>query len=190
MADDPKSDLSSLADEIPSPIDAVSITRSPVATVDPGDTKGETKRTAVRPDGRPVGIPTKIHSTLTGQQQLREALCRKYPCAACKHAQFPKPGSAEHATRAAFVAMFHGKLGIWKDLGEDAFLYCEDDPTNGKGFKFLGYNCPAWRERTAEFLPEWVPTPVLKAVEFFDETSRKLRRIGIAGLLRGLRGGR
>ena len=190
-----KEDLSHLADEIPAELRTVSIERTPVESVVEGDEKGETKKLVTKPDGSPLELPTKVFSSLTGELQLRRAQAAKKPCAACAHLQHPKPGSSLWMKRKDAVHLAHEKAGIWKDLGETAFGYCEDDTgtsvdgsPNGIGFKWIGHNCPNWTPRTAEFLPEWLPDPVIQAINYLTAVSNHLRTHGIRGWLRRMRG--
>ncbi|MBN1773155.1 MAG: hypothetical protein JXB32_17950 [Deltaproteobacteria bacterium] len=207
----PTDDLSSLVDEKPSDVHTVAETRTPLGSVVEGDDKGETLRPVLTPDRRRrVGVPTRVHDTLTSYQQLREAQCAKWPCAACGNGQFVHPESSLGLQCRGFLKeTVHGKLHIMQSLGVADFVYCEDDPvrpalddhgdpifeadgtqkmTGGPGFKFLRYNCPAWRERTAEFLPHWMPSHVVKLVDRLSAVSRRLRARGVLGYLRRIRG--
>lgn len=210
----PMDELSPLVDELPTEIRTVEESMTPLGSVVEGDASGETARPVVSKDGsRRVGIRTRLHDKMTPYEQLREAQCAKYPCAACGNAQFFKPESEHGIKVKTFLEQtVQRKLHIWNGLGPNAFVYCEEDPerpkpdrdgnptidqSNGKvmtiggiGYKFLGYNCPAWRERTAEFLPDWLPANVKRTVDRAIHLSGILRRRGVNGLLRRIRGER
>lgn len=211
MSGDHPDDLSSLVDEKPSDIRTVEETRTPIGSVEEGDVAGETARPVLYGGRRRVGIRTRVHDKMTSYEQLREAQCAKYPCAACANAQFFRPESEHGIKVKAFLeGTVQRKLRIWHSFGPSDFIYCEEDPIRpkpdrdgnptvdpsngqvmtigGPGYKYLRYNCPAWRERTAEFLPDWLPPAVQRYVERAVHLSNILRRRGVGALLRKIRG--
>ena len=167
-------DQSSLADEIPDSVVDRSVVRTPLQSVEEGDAKGETARPLLGPDGKPVGVPTRVTTSRTGEEQLRELQCKQKPCANCKHGFFPAPGSREYRVIEKILADAHGKLGIWPELGPKAFKWCEEDPVEGAGGKYLGYNCPAFAPGGPDLLPDYVPEQVKKAVLAMKALSMKL----------------
>lgn len=197
--------LAELAENVPAPLPVTTTTTTPLSVVEDGDEKGESSRPLRMPDGRIAGMPTKIHTTKTGAQQLRAAQCKQKPCAACGWAEFPKPGSAhwkdiqsqlEYYQRPRFA----GGLGIWQGLTVHDFIWCGECPyqevedENGKkarqggpGGKFLGYNCPCWRRRQEDLLPDWVPGSVAQLVDMLSGISDRLRRRGVRGFLEAMR---
>ena len=208
MADEKKIDpsLSELADELPRPIPVTTVTKTPVSTVEEGDEKGETRQPLRHPDGRVAGMPTKIHTVKTAKQQLREAQCRQKPCASCGWAEFPGPGTTHRKDIELQLRTYqaprssYGGVGIWQGLTADHFIYCEECPyeevidedgkkcrQGGPGGKFLGYNCPCWRRRQEDLLPDWVPGPVAQLVDTLSGISDRLRRKGVRGLLAAMR---
>ncbi len=217
MSDDAKRDLSSMVDEIPSDVKTIEVTSTPVQSVEEGDELGETAEDVRKPDGSAVSFRTRIHDRISGYEQLRQAQCAKSPCAGCGNGQFLRPGSDHWNKVSAFLTdvvhrdLAKGGLGIWQDLGPSAFLYCEDDPIRpaldrngepvvkpdgtpqmmgGPGYKYLRYNCPAWRESNREFLPDWLPQRAARVVDKLVAVSKKMQQVGVGGFLRKLRGGK
>lgn len=197
--------LSELADELPRSIPVTTVTKTPLSVVDEGDEKGETRAPLRTPDGRIAGMPTKIHTTKSGAQQLREAQCKQKPCASCGWAEFPGPGTPHRKQIEAQLRQYQlpraqGGLGIWQGLTADHFVWCGECPTQevldedgkktrqgGHGGKWLGYNCPCWRRRQEDLIPDWVPGPVAKLVDTLSGISDKLRRRGVRGFLAAMR---
>lgn len=207
MADEKKipTSLSELIDEPPKPIPVTTVTKTPLGTVEEGDEKFETKAPLRHPDGRLAGMPTKIHTVKTPEQQLREAQCRQKPCASCGWAEFPGPNTPHRQQIEAMLRQYQaprtqGGLGIWQGLTADHFIWCEECPyqevldedgkkcrQGGPGGKWLGYNCPCWRRRQEDLLPDWVPSPIVGLVDTLSGIGDKLRRRGVRGFLAAMR---
>jgi hypothetical protein len=162
-------------------------TRTPIGVVHPDDTTGETARGVIKPDGTRLGMRTTVHSQKSGLSQLRDAQCTLRPCANCACGRFVKPGSEKHTILDGYLRnQVHAHLRIWQGLGPESFVYCEDDP-KGVGFKWLGYNCPAWRRRQEDLVPDYVPAAVKKVIDTLTAVSDQLRRSGVRGFLAAMR---
>jgi hypothetical protein len=198
--------LSALTDEEPKTLPVVETTRTPVLMTEDGDEKGETATPVLRPDGRRVGMPTKIHTVLTPEQQLRKAMCKQKPCAACQHAEFPRPESPhyieiESMLRACQKPRSQQGRSIWLGLTVHDFVWCDADPlieikdengvvigkNGGPGGKFLQHNCAEWKRRQEDLYPDWVPRAYVKLAEVLTTISDRLRARGVRGFLAAMK---
>jgi hypothetical protein len=184
VSDEPKrgNDLSELADELPPTKQTVTVGTVPIGLVDEGDPTGESAKRATHEDGSKASIRSKVFVPQTGEEQLRRLQCRQRPCAACAFAKWPSPGTAAYAAREAAVQDVHRRR-IFLDMNAEQFVYCEDDPTDGPGFKWMGHNCVSWKRSVNDLLPDHVPGFMRETIKKAQVVSDYLRKYGVRGVL-------